>query len=66
MKNKQLCEQFTATFQPNTIVSWEKLISAWKMNRSLPNIYSDINFNGAWLLATTIQDVCLELVKEEL
>jgi hypothetical protein len=38
-KHQQLFEQFTATFQPNTIVSWEKLISAWKMNRSLPNPY---------------------------
>jgi hypothetical protein len=38
-KHKQLFEQFTATFQPNTIVSWEKLITAWKMDRSLPNPY---------------------------
>jgi hypothetical protein len=38
-KHKQLFEQFTATFRPNTIVSWEKLITAWKMDRSLPNPY---------------------------
>jgi hypothetical protein len=38
-KHKELFEQFTATFQPNTIISWEKLITAWKMNRSLPNPY---------------------------
>ena len=38
-KHKQLFEQFTATFQPNTIISWEKLITAWKMDRSLPNPY---------------------------
>ena len=39
MKNKQLCEQFTATFQPNTIISWEKVITAWKMDLSSPNPY---------------------------
>jgi hypothetical protein len=38
-KHQQLFEQFTATFQPNTIISWEKLISAWKMDRSLLNPY---------------------------
>jgi hypothetical protein len=38
-KHKKLFEQFTATFQPNTIVSWEKLITAWKVDRSLPNPY---------------------------
>ena len=38
-KHKQLFEQFTGTFQPNTITSWEKLITAWKMDRSLPNPY---------------------------
>ena len=38
-KHKQLFEQFTATFQPNTIISWEKLITAWKMDQSLPNPY---------------------------
>ena len=38
-KHKQLFEQFTATFHPNTIISWEKLITAWKMDRSLLNPY---------------------------
>ena len=28
--HKKLFKQFSATFQPNTIVSWEKLINAWK------------------------------------
>jgi hypothetical protein len=38
-KHTQLFEQFSATFQPNTIVSWEKLINAWKKDRSQPNPY---------------------------
>ena len=38
-KHQQLFNQFTATFQPHTIVSWEKLISTWKMDRSSPNPY---------------------------
>jgi len=39
LKHTQLFEQFTATFQPNTIVSWEKLINVWKKDRSQPNPY---------------------------
>jgi hypothetical protein len=38
-KHTQLFEQFSATFQPNTIIAWEKLINAWKKNRSQPNPY---------------------------
>jgi hypothetical protein len=38
-KHTQLFEQFSATFQPTTIVSWEKLINAWKKDRSQPNPY---------------------------
>jgi len=38
-KHQQLFEQFTATFQPATIVSWQKLIDAWKNDRSQPNPY---------------------------
>jgi hypothetical protein len=38
-KHQQLFEQFTATFQPNIIVSWEKLINTWKKDRSQPNPY---------------------------
>ena len=32
-KHWQLFKQFTATFQPSTIVSWEKLINAWKKHQ---------------------------------
>jgi len=39
LKHTQLFEQFTATFQPDTIVSWEKLINVWKKDRSQPNPY---------------------------
>ena len=38
-KQTQLFEQFSATFQPNTIASWEKLINAWKKDCSQPNPY---------------------------
>lgn len=36
-KHTQLFEQFSATFHPGTIISWEKLINAWKKDRSQPN-----------------------------
>ena len=42
-KHQQLFEQFTATFQPNVIISWEKLINAWKKDRSQPNPYLEPN-----------------------
>ena len=38
-KHTQLFEQFSATFRSNTIASWEKLIIAWKKDRSQPNPY---------------------------
>ena len=38
-KHTQLFEQFSATFQPNTIISWEESINAWKKDRSQPNPY---------------------------
>jgi len=38
-KHTQLFEKFSATFQPGTIVSWEKLINSWKKDRSKPNPY---------------------------
>jgi hypothetical protein len=38
-KHQQLFEQFSANFQPNTIISWEKLINTWKKDRSQPNLY---------------------------
>jgi hypothetical protein len=37
VKHTQLFDQFSATFQPNTIISWENLINAWKKDRSQPN-----------------------------
>ena len=38
-KHTQLFDQFSSTFQPDTIVSWEKLINAWKKDRTQPNPY---------------------------
>ena len=42
-KHTQLFEQFSATFQPNTIVSCEKLINAWKKDCSQPNPYLELS-----------------------
>lgn len=38
-KHTLLFEQFSATLQPDTIVSWENLINVWKKDRSQPNPY---------------------------
>ena len=42
-KHTQLFKQFSATFQPTMIVSWEKLINAWKKDCSQPNPYLEPN-----------------------
>ena len=45
-KHTQLFEQFSATFQPTMItmiVSWEKLINAWKKDCSQHNPYLEPN-----------------------
>ena len=36
-KHTQLFDQFTASFRPEMIISWEKLINDWKKDRSHPN-----------------------------
>lgn len=38
-KHQLLFEQFTATFDKNTTVGWQKLIDSWKMDRTQPNPY---------------------------
>lgn len=38
-KHNELFNQFTATFQPDTIASWQRLIDAWKNDKSQPNPY---------------------------
>jgi hypothetical protein len=46
-KHAQLFEQFSATFQPSTLASWEKLINAWKKDRSQPNPYLEPSACGS-------------------
>lgn len=38
-KHQQLFKQFTNTFEPQTIASWQKLIDTWRKDRSQPNPY---------------------------
>ena len=76
-KHDELFNQFTATFHPDTIASWQKLVDAWKRDWSQPNPYLEsgpcelVEFlliaecNKKTCLATTLQDVCLKLAKED-
>jgi hypothetical protein len=36
-RHKGLFDQFTETFQPDTIASWQELIDKWKKDRSQLN-----------------------------
>ncbi|PPQ72949.1 hypothetical protein CVT25_004565 [Psilocybe cyanescens] len=52
-------EQHTATFSVDIIQRWEKKVEKWEDNPCAPNPYAELS------LEVTVQDVCLELAKEE-
>ena len=39
--HQQLFVQFSKTFAPETLVSWQKSIDAWRIDRTKPNPYMD-------------------------
>ncbi|KAF8230998.1 hypothetical protein L208DRAFT_1053501, partial [Tricholoma matsutake] len=59
-KHQQLFDQFSATFQPATITAWQAMINIWKEDHSKPNLYLEPGQSS-----TTLQDVRLELAKED-
>ena len=54
IKHTQLFEQFSATFKPNTIIEWDKLINAWKKDRSQPNPYLGKQRVFIWIFILTV------------
>ena len=76
-KHQLLFQQFSATFQPETIQYWQKMITTWKSDHTQPNPYiepvsceptffSASNVYSVLYIVTTLQDVRLELAKEDL
>jgi len=40
-RHQQLFVQFSKTFTPETLVSWQKSIDAWRIDHTKPNPYMD-------------------------
>lgn len=78
MRKKQ-AETFTSLssgFPPETVAKWSKMVKEWELDRSKPNPYEEpeirmfksfINFLNTAnnLIEATLQDVRLELAKED-
>ena len=41
IKHKQLYEEFSATFQSDTILTWQTFVDTWKDNHAQSNPYLD-------------------------
>lgn len=76
-KHRSIFEQFSSTFPPQTVQKWENMISEWKIDKSKPNPYKEppscthcyspfslLAYNVC-CSATTLQDVRLELAKDD-
>jgi hypothetical protein len=76
-KHTLIFQQFSSTFPPETVQTWEAMVLAWTNDKSKPNPYKEpapcssyrtlyrFYFTYISLLATTLQDVRLDLAKEE-
>jgi hypothetical protein len=76
-KHRAIFEQFSATFPVQTVRRWEQMVSEWKVDKSSCNPYKEpasckycrpvVPFYAAndAPSATTVQDVRLELAKED-
>ncbi|KDQ54200.1 hypothetical protein JAAARDRAFT_60933 [Jaapia argillacea MUCL 33604] len=58
-KQRNNFEEFSATFSPETVVQWEKMVDMWNEDRSRLNPYQEPPSTA------TLNDVRLELAREE-
>ncbi|KAF9470706.1 hypothetical protein BDN70DRAFT_939490 [Pholiota conissans] len=58
-KHAEIFQTFTETFKVETIAKWRKMVDDWIDDRTKPNPYEEPNNT------TTLQDVRLELAKED-
>jgi hypothetical protein len=75
-KHRLVFYKFSSTFPSQTVQKWEAMVLAWKGDKSQPNPYRETASGSPYcfivsslivyiLLATTLQDVRLELAREE-
>jgi hypothetical protein len=78
LKHQELFVTFSATFKPETVEKWEKLVREWEQDNTKVNPYAEpVNsmyfgfhqlrtpFDSRLPLATTERDIRLQMVKEE-
>lgn len=76
-KHRNIFRQFSSTFREETVQKWAKSVEDWNEDHSKPNPYAEpksgmsyrsphkSHTNQALKLATTLQDVRLQLAREE-
>jgi hypothetical protein len=75
VKQREIFEKFSATFPPETVARWERMVERWEGDCTAPNPYIEpeqsrilhplILTNAHITIATTLQDVRLELARKE-
>ena len=75
-KHMEIFEKFSATFPPETVARWVRMVERWEANPKAPNPYNE-PAQGEWFplytfetmsnlpAATTLQDVHLDLARNE-
>ena len=76
VKQTEIFEKFSATFPPETVARWVQMVECWEDDPTAPNLYNEPEqsryFSSKILgsiadktIATTLQDVHLELARYE-
>ena len=75
VKQTEIFEKFSATFPPETVARWVRMVERWEDDPTAPNPYNEpeqskyiskkIHMVADKTLATTLQDVRLELARYE-
>ncbi|KJA16799.1 hypothetical protein HYPSUDRAFT_71075 [Hypholoma sublateritium FD-334 SS-4] len=58
-KQEDVFNQLSSTFSLEVIEKWEKMVQKWEDDPTAPNLYAEPRST------TTLQDVCLDLAKED-
>jgi len=75
-RHQAIADELSKTFSAETIKKWEEMVKTWDKDKSAPNPYAEPQCSKLLCLlrgllylikslATTLQDVRLELAKEE-
>jgi hypothetical protein len=76
-KQRTTFDQLSATFSPDAVQKWEEMVATWNADPKKPNPYTELKSGESYashavhvyvsncLTATTLQDVRLDLLREE-